>query len=351
MDISAWIVTADEPSAANTFAPFLLPAVQKTARAMARTVRLVSEGALADALHAHSSDAPILLLDACMPFVTPDDLRPLLDALADGACRVRVSAARYPAGIGHPPGESREVAMRADALTRVEDAQALADALEAIRQATNRRLLQAGVLLLDPAHTYVDCDVTVGPGTVIHPNCTLSSGTTVGGGCVLLPGCRLDAAQIGDGVTIESSVLTSCTVESGARIGPFAYLRPGAHIGPGARIGDFVEVKNSRIGAESSVAHLAYVGDADVGSRVNLGCGIVFVNYDGRQKHRSTVADGAFIGCNVNLVSPVHIGRDAYVAAGSTVTEDVPGGALTIARARQTNREGWVARRKKEGKL
>ena len=233
----------------------------------------------------------------------------------------------------------------------VTDARGASNAVAALRKQKNEELLNQGVLLLDPDRTYIDPDVTIGEGTVIHPNCTVSGGSTIGRHCVLLPNSRIHASNIANGVTVESSVLTECSVMDDSTIGPFAYLRPKAVIGRRCRVGDFVEIKNSAIGDDTKVSHLTYVGDSDLGQRINLGCGVVFVNYDGKKKNRSRVADDAFIGCNVNLVSPVEVGEGAYVAAGSTVTENVPGGALAIARARQSVKEGWVAARKKEGKL
>ena len=158
-------------------------------------------------------------------------------------------------------------------------------------------------------------------------------------------------ATIGDGTTVEASVLIDCRVGSHTTVGPNAYLRPKANVGDHCRIGDFVEIKNSNIGDGTKVSHLTYVGDADLGKNINLGCGVVFSNYDGKRKYRSTVGDDAFIGCNVNLVSPVSIEAGAYIAAGSTITKDVPAGALAIARERQRNLSGWVETRKAEGKL
>lgn len=227
----------------------------------------------------------------------------------------------------------------------------LAQSLKETRARVNARLMGEGVYLLDPEHTYIDEDVTIGRGTVIHPNCTMTGGTQIGEDCEILSNCRLHASKVGDGTRVESSVLLEASVGAGANIGPFAYLRPGAVIGDGCRIGDFVEIKNSSIGEHTHISHLTYVGDSDVGARVNLGCGVVFVNYDGKVKHRSAVGDDAFIGCNVNLVSPVHIGEAAYVAAGSTITEDVPSGAFAIARERETIKPGWVETRRREGKL
>ena len=150
---------------------------------------------------------------------------------------------------------------------------------------------------------------------------------------------------IGDGVEIESSVIKESTVGDETTVGPFAYIRPGSRIGKGCKVGDFVEVKNSTLGDGTKSAHLTYIGDADLGKNINLGCGVVFVNYDGTNKYRSTVGDGAFIGCNANIVSPVSIGDGAYIAAGSTVTKNVEEDALCVARTRQKNIQGWAKQR------
>ncbi len=233
----------------------------------------------------------------------------------------------------------------------VDDCEQLARASKAMRARTNRRLMRAGVTMIDPDATYVESDVQVGAGTRIYPGCVLEAGTVVGRNCKLLPHCRLHGAKIGDRVTIENSVVLEAEVADDTTVGPFAYLRPGTRVGSGCRVGDFVELKNSSIGDGTKVSHLTYVGDSDLGRDINLGCGVVFVNYDGKVKRRSTVEDHAFIGCNVNLVAPVHVGKDAYIAAGSTVTRDVPDGALCVARERETVKEGWVQARKEQGKL
>ncbi|MBN1776884.1 MAG: bifunctional UDP-N-acetylglucosamine diphosphorylase/glucosamine-1-phosphate N-acetyltransferase GlmU, partial [Clostridiales bacterium] len=165
------------------------------------------------------------------------------------------------------------------------------------------------------------------------------------------PGSRFSDAVVGDETIVENSVLLQCFVGSHTTVGPFAYLRPKANIGDHCRIGDFVEIKNSNVGDGTKISHLTYVGDGDLGRHINLGCGVVFSNYDGKVKQRTVVDDNAFIGCNVNLIPPLHVGRDAYIAAGSTVDQDVPPDALYIARARGAIKEGWVTRRKEKGKL
>ncbi|MBR5783446.1 MAG: hypothetical protein IKY33_04405 [Clostridia bacterium] len=189
---------------------------------------------------------------------------------------------------------------------------------------------------------------TIGSGTFIGRGTTLLGSGSIGKNCFLTGACRLTDVTLGEGITVTSSVLQSCQISDGTTVGPFAYLRPGTVIGKNARIGDFVEIKNSVIDDGTKVSHLTYVGDSDVGKGVNFGCGTVTSNYDGLKKHRTHIGDHVFIGCNTNLVAPVSVGDNAYIAAGSTVTEDVPDGALAIARERQTNKEHWVKINKPE---
>ena len=348
MKHTALIQTTERASGAHIAAPFLLSAVRKTAAACCDEVTVLPE----DAPYPEEEGDILLLLDANMPLVTQSDLRALLDAVEDGA-----SAAAAPGGMPRcirrtaAGTDVRVVPLPETSLLRVDSPATLAQALAALRERTNRALMEAGVCLMDPDSTYIDADVTIGQDSVVYPGCTLQGNTRIGEDCLLLPNCRLKDATLGNGVTVESSTLLSCQVQDGTTVGPNAYLRPGTCVGKGCRVGDFVELKNSNIGDGTKISHLTYVGDSDLGKNINLGCGVVFVNYDGKEKHRTTVDDKAFIGCNVNLVSPVHVGREAYIAAGSTVTEDVPGGALAIARQRQTVRPGWVDKRKEEGKL
>ena len=238
-----------------------------------------------------------------------------------------------------------------EAYIAVTDAQSFAAAFQTMRGQLTRRHLQNGVVVLEPERTVIEADVRIGAGTVVYGGNTLQGETVIGSSCTLYPNNRMDGAVVGDGVTVESSVLLHCRVGASTTVGPFAYLRPGAQIGEHCRIGDFVEVKNSSIGDGTKVSHLTYVGDSDLGKDINLGCGVVFVNYDGKTKSRSKVDDHAFIGCNCNLIAPVHIGENAYLAAGSTVVEDVPADALFVARSRGVVKEAWVKRRKEQGKL
>ena len=208
-----------------------------------------------------------------------------------------------------------------------------------------------GVIFLGHDRTIVESDVVIAPGVMIYPGNTLQGSTRIGADCVLYPNNRLNNAVVGRGTTVESSVLLNCAVGEETTVGPYAYLRPDTSVGNHCRIGDFVEIKNSSIGDGTKVSHLTYVGDSDLGKDINLGCGVVFVNYDGKVKNRSKVEDHAFIGCNCNLVAPVHVGKNAYLAAGSTVVEDVPEDALFVARSRGVVKEDWVKRRKEAGKL
>lgn len=217
--------------------------------------------------------------------------------------------------------------------------------LERQRISRNLDYLEAGVRFIDIRTAYIDEGVTIGAGTVIYPCVVIEGDVTIGENCTIGQNSRIRDSVIGDDTSIQSSVVLESKIGSGTSVGPFAYLRPNSEVGDGCKVGDFVEIKNSKLGDGAKAAHLTYVGDSDVGERVNLGCGVVFVNYDGSRKYRSVVEDGAFIGCNVNLVSPVHVGKDAYIAAGSTITADVPDGALYVARAKGRTLEGWVEKK------
>lgn len=204
-----------------------------------------------------------------------------------------------------------------------------------------------GVTIVDPSSTYISIDAVIGRDTVIYPGTMIEGKTEIGEDCVIGPNMRIGESIIGNGVKAQNSVITESRVSDNVNIGPFAYLRPNSSIGSGVKIGDFVEIKNSNIGNNTKIPHLTYVGDADIGSGCNLGCGTVVVNYDGVYKHRTLVEDNVFVGCNSNLVSPVAIRSNSYIAAGSTITEEVPENALAIARSRQINKEDWVLKRKK----
>ncbi|MEG0392145.1 MAG: DapH/DapD/GlmU-related protein [Anaerovoracaceae bacterium] len=219
---------------------------------------------------------------------------------------------------------------------------------EAMEQARiERNLVHAknGVKFIDIKQAYIDEDVKIGQGTVIYPCVVIEGSVTIGENCLIGQNTRIVDSVIGNGTEIQSSVITQSSIGDETKVGPFAYLRPKSKVGSHCKVGDFVEVKNSSMGDGSKASHLTYIGDSDIGEDVNIGCGVVFVNYDGTNKHRSTIKDGAFIGCNTNLVSPITVEEKAYIGAGSTVTADVKAGSLFVARAKGKALEGWVARR------
>lgn len=209
----------------------------------------------------------------------------------------------------------------------------------------NKRHEANGIRFMDINTAYIDENVKIGSGTCIYPSVIIEGNSQIGENCVVGMCTRIENSVIGDGTQIQNSVIIESKVGNDTKVGPFAYMRPGSNVGNNCKVGDFVEIKNSNFGNGSKVSHLTYIGDADVGEEVNLGCGVVFVNYDGTNKYRSTVKDGAFIGCNSNLVSPVTVDEGAYVAAGSTVTTDVPSEALYVARSKGRVIEGWVKKR------
>jgi len=215
-----------------------------------------------------------------------------------------------------------------------------------LRRRRNRALAGAGVVIPDLDGVWVSPEVEVAPSAVLMPGTILRGRSKIGQGTVIGPNCLLEDAVVGPGTAVNSSQIYQSQVGENATVGPFAYIRPGCVVGDRARVGDFVELKNTHLGAGTKVSHLTYVGDARVGERVNFGCGTVTVNYDGNGKYITKVGDDVFLGCNTNLVAPVDVGRGAYVAAGSTVTSDVPEDALCIARARQVNKEGWAQKKR-----
>lgn len=221
----------------------------------------------------------------------------------------------------------------------VNDREQLSAAAGLMRERINRQLMRAGVSMVDPAATYVDAGVLVGRDTVIYPGTILEGNTVVGENCRIGPYAHIISSKIGCNVVVRHSLVNESILEDGVTVGPYAHLRPQTRLCANVKVGDFVEIKNSTVGERSKIPHLSYVGDALVGSDVNLGAGTIIVNYDGRQKHQTRIEDGAFVGCNSNLVAPLTVGRHAFVAAGSTITRDVPPGALSIARSDQVNKE------------
>ena len=207
----------------------------------------------------------------------------------------------------------------------------------------------AGVTIVDPASTLIEVGVEIGPDTTIEPSTFLRGATRIGAGCRIGPLTTVIDSELSDDVTVRHSHLEGARAAAGATVGPFAYLRPDAVLGEGAKAGTFVEIKNANLGAGTKVPHLSYVGDADIGERSNLGAGTITANYDGRRKHRTTIGSGVRISVDTALVAPVSVGDEAYTAAGSVITDDVPPGALGVARQRQTNIEGYAERRKEQG--
>ena len=216
--------------------------------------------------------------------------------------------------------------------------------LEKERIERNIGYANQGVIFMDIRRAYIEEGTRIGEGTFIYPDVILEGNVSIGKDCRIGPSTRIKDSNIGDRTEVQNSVVLESSIGNYTKVGHFAYIMPDSNIGSKCKVVDFVEVKNSSMGDGTKAAHLTYIGDSDVGRDVNLGCGVVFVNYDGTNKHRSVVEDGAFIGCNTNLVSPVTVEKGAYIAAGSTVTRKVPADSLLIARAREEIKEGWASR-------
>lgn len=234
----------------------------------------------------------------------------------------------------------------ADDILGVNSREQLSEVTDLMKKRINTQHMAAGVTLIDPQSTYIGPEVKIGKDTVIEPGCMIEGNTTIGENCTIGYHSKIKNTTIGNLVDIEISVIMDSSIGDGTHVGPFAYLRPHSHIGKNIKVGDFVEIKNSHIGDGTKISHLTYIGDADVGQNVNFGCGTVVVNYDGQTKHRTTIGNDAFIGCNTNLVSPVIVEDGAYTAAGSTITKTVPKNSLAIARAKQENKEEWVTKKR-----
>jgi bifunctional UDP-N-acetylglucosamine pyrophosphorylase / glucosamine-1-phosphate N-acetyltransferase len=226
----------------------------------------------------------------------------------------------------------------------VNDRVALAEAERTMKKRINEFHMRNGVSIIDPDNTYIGPDVAIGQDTVIFPGTTLSGSTVIGSECQIGPNTEISSCEIGNNTVIRQSAAFDSKIGSEVNIGPFAHIRPASDIHDEVKIGNFVEIKKAVFGKGSKASHLSYIGDAEVGADVNIGCGSITVNYDGKNKFLTKIEDGVFIGCNSNLVAPVKIGKGAYVAAGSTITEDVPGEALAVARARQVNKEDYVGK-------
>lgn len=209
----------------------------------------------------------------------------------------------------------------------------------------NERFMLEGVTIIDSGNTYIEDSVEIGFDTIIYPGVTLQGNTKIGNECIIRTNTRISNSIIGDYVEIESSLIENSTIDEKSHIGPNAHLRPNSHIGKNVKVGNFVEVKNASIGNNSKAGHLSYIGDATVGENVNIGCGVIFVNYNGREKFHTNIGNHAFIGSNTNLIAPIDIKDWGYIAAGSTITKDVEEGALSISRSEQKNILGWVDRK------
>ncbi|MGB3261572.1 bifunctional UDP-N-acetylglucosamine diphosphorylase/glucosamine-1-phosphate N-acetyltransferase GlmU [Paenisporosarcina sp.] len=224
----------------------------------------------------------------------------------------------------------------------VNDRVALSQAETLMRKRIVEKHMRNGVTIVNPANTYISADAVIGSDTVLQPGVMIEGFSEIGEDCLIGPNSHITDSKIGHRTTVHSSVVTQSVIGEDTAVGPFAHIRPDSEIGNEAKIGNFVEIKKTKLGNQSKVSHLSYIGDAEVGERVNIGCGTITVNYDGKNKFVTTIEDDSFVGCNSNLVAPVKIGQGAYVAAGSTITKNVPAQALSIGRARQENKEGYV---------
>ena len=224
----------------------------------------------------------------------------------------------------------------------VNDRVMLSEAEKAYRKRINQFHMKNGVTIVDPSNTYIGADVTIGEDTIIEPGVKLSGHSEIGEDTVVGQYTEITNSKIGDNVTIKHSVINEAMVDDYAIIGPFAQLRPGTDLGKKVKVGNFVEVKKSVVKAGAKLPHLSYIGDAEIGERVNLGCGSITVNYDGINKFKTIIGNDSFIGCNTNLVAPITLGERSLIAAGSTITDSVPEDSLALARARQTTKEGYL---------
>ena len=219
-------------------------------------------------------------------------------------------------------------------------------------QAKREQLLRAGVLMMDPPAVYVEDQVTVGAGTLLLPGTILRGSTVIGENCTIGPQTMLTNCVVEEDCTVNAAQCEDSVIRRGSQVGPYAHLRPHCDVGEGSKIGAFVQLKNCTLGRGTKMAHLTYVGDSDVGEDCNFGCGTVTCNYDGFEKHRTTIGSHVFVGCNTNFVAPVTVEDGAFIAAGTTVTGTVPGDAMAIGRSRQEIKEGWAeANRRKKRKM
>lgn len=223
----------------------------------------------------------------------------------------------------------------------INDRYNLSIAEQTLRLRINKQHMMNGVTIIDPLTTYIESDVVIGSDTVIEPNVMLKGDTQIGNDVIVTSGSTIADSKIADGVTVKHSVIAESEIGEHTTIGPFAQLRPGSILGTDVKIGNFVEIKKAKLDDEAKVSHLSYIGDAEIGARTNIGCGAITVNYDGKNKFKTIVGKDAFIGCNSNLIAPVTIGDASFIAAGSTITDDVPEKSLALGRARQTTKDGY----------
>ncbi|WP_373738986.1 bifunctional UDP-N-acetylglucosamine diphosphorylase/glucosamine-1-phosphate N-acetyltransferase GlmU, partial [Jeotgalibaca porci] len=223
----------------------------------------------------------------------------------------------------------------------VNDRVALAEASTKMKKRINEKQMRNGVTLLDPDNTYIESTVVIGSDTIVEPGVVLKGNTVIGEDCFIGANSEICDSKIGDRVRVTSSNIEEATMADDSNVGPYSHIRPNSVVGEKVHIGNFVEIKNANLGKDTKVGHLTYIGDADLGENINVGCGTVFVNYDGQKKHRATIGDNSFIGCNVNVIAPVTVGKNAFLAAGSTITKNVPDEAMGIARCRQENKDGY----------
>lgn len=223
----------------------------------------------------------------------------------------------------------------------VNDRYALSLAETLMRKEINKKHMLNGVTIVDPANTYISADTVIGSDTIIYPGTMIYGNSIIGSDCVIGPNTEIIDSQIGDTTVVKQSVVHESKIGNSTTVGPFAHIRPASNLGDEVRIGNFVETKKATFGNGSKASHLSYIGDAEIGQGVNLGCGSITVNYDGKNKFKTIIEDNVFVGCNSNLVAPVTVKKGSYIAAGSTITDDVPEDSLAIARARQVNKEGY----------
>ncbi|MGM9987007.1 MAG: bifunctional UDP-N-acetylglucosamine diphosphorylase/glucosamine-1-phosphate N-acetyltransferase GlmU [Bacillaceae bacterium] len=230
----------------------------------------------------------------------------------------------------------------------INDRVALSQAEQIMKRRINRKHMVNGVTIIDPENTYISNDAIIGSDTIIYPGTVLYGNVVIGDECIIGPNSEIMDSEIGNATTIKQSVVHQSKVGNGVAIGPFSHIRPASNIGNNVRVGNFVEIKKATFADNSKASHLSYIGDATIGANVNLGCGSITVNYDGKNKFQTVIGDNVFVGCNSNLIAPVTIEEGAYIAAGSTITENVPEKALSIARARQVNKENYVEKLEKK---